>query len=157
VRNVDLTPRIEKLDLIKQLYGSFDLDVNSGRPNLQWEHRNLANVRLPFLLQSTWFPEFWYRRIPVNRRAADSLLKIMTDLSVLYTPESMARNGLDQFVRCYGFGVGEPNLFWYGAGWELAPTVTGEVLADAIKLFLKHGWTYNGYEERKKLREFEYW
>jgi len=157
MRLAGLAPETDKLAEMQQLYGRFDLDIVTGRPTDIWERRNLFHLRLPFGLQSAWFPDFWYRRIQVNRRASDSLLRVLTDISQLFTPEEIHESGLDQFVRCYNFGNGKPSLFWYGAGWELSPKVTGDPLAQAIKFFVRHGWQYEGVSDKRRVREFEFW
>jgi hypothetical protein len=157
MRNVELIPDIERLADMTQLYGRFDLDINTGCPTESWERRYLFHLRLEYPLQSTWFPEFWYKRVRVNRRAAESLNRILHDLRVFFGPEEIEKQGLNQFVRCYNFGGKIPSLFWYGAAWELSPKVGGDALAQTTKIFLQHGWTYAGLEDRKRLREFEYW
>ena len=157
MRAVKLNAKVEHLDDMNTLYGMFDLEVNTGRPTPQWEGRNLHSLRLPFPLRSAYFPEFWVRRVQVNRRAASALHNVFAELRATHTIESLAKTGLDQFVRCYCFGDSTPSLFWYGAAWELSPQVAGEELASAIKVFGRHGWTYCGLENRSRTREFEYW
>jgi hypothetical protein len=157
MRNVELAPDVNKLADMYQLYGRFDLDINTGRPNEIWERRNLFPFRLEYPLQSAWFPEFWHKRVRVNRRVAGALSGALSELQASFGPEEIKKQGLDQFVRCYDFGGKTPSLFWYGAGWELSPKVSGEALAQATKIFLQHGWTYCGLDDRKRLREFEYW
>ena len=157
MRAVKLNPKIEHLDTMNELFGLFDLDVNTGRPTPQWEGRNLHSLRLPFPLRSAYFPDFWVKRIQVNRRAANALHNIFMELRSTHTIEALAKTGLDQFVRCYCFGDSNPSLFWYGSAWELSPQVSGEELAGAIKVFGRHGWKYCGLENRSRTREFEYW
>lgn len=158
MRQVELNPRIDHLAEINTLYGLFDLDVSTGRPTDAWEARNLHSLRLPFPLQSAYFPGFWHKRILVNHRAAEALLRVFQELAETYTPEAREAYGLDQFVRCYAFGGGkEPNLFWYGAGWELSPQVGGEVLSEVVKIFQRHGWTYCWIKDKHRIRELEYW
>ena len=157
MRAVKLNGKVEHLDQMNELYGAFDLEVNTGRPTPQWEGRNLHSLRLPFPLRSAYFPEFWVKRIQVNRRAANALQMALNELAATHTIESLHKTGLDQFVRCYCFGDSSPSLFWYGAAWELSPQVAGEELATAIKVFGRHGWTYCGLENRSRTREFEYW
>ena len=157
MRQVELNPRIEHLAEINTLYGLFDLDINTGRPTDTWESRNLHSLRLPFALQSAYFPGFWLKRIQVNRRAAEALSRVLNQMAETYTPEALEAYGLNQFVRCYAFGGKEPNLFWYGAAWELSQQVAGEVLSDVIKIFQQHGWTYCWIRDKRRLREFEYW
>jgi hypothetical protein len=157
MRAVKLNAKIEHLDDMNIMYGMFDLDVNTGRPTPQWEHRNLHSLRLPFPLLSAYFPEFWVKRVQVNRRAADALSNVLNELAATYTLENLHKTALDRFVRCYCFGDAAPSLFWYGAAWELSPQVAGEELTTAIKIFGRHGWTYCGLENRSRSREFEYW
>jgi len=157
MRAVKLNAKVEHLDNMNTLYGLFDLDVNTGRPTPQWEGRNLHSLRLPFPLKSAYFPEFWVKRVQINRRAASALRNVFDEFAATYTIEALNKTGLDQFVRCYCFGDANPSLFWFGAAWELSPQVNGEVLAAAIKVFLRHGWTYCGSENRSRLREFEFW
>lgn len=157
MRAVKLNAKVEHLDQMNELYGPFDLDVNTGRPTPQWEGRNLHSLRLPFPLRSTYFPEFWVRRIQVNRRAADALHKVFSEFRATHTIESLAKTGLDQFVRCYCFGDANPSLFWYGAAWEVSHQVSGETLVAATKIFARHGWTYCGLENKTRTREFEFW
>jgi hypothetical protein len=156
MRAVKLNAKVEHLSDMNTLYGPFDLDVNSGRPTSQWEGRNLHSLRLPFPLRSAYFPDFWVKRVQVNRRAANALRLVFDEFRASYTIEALSRNGLDQFVRCYCFGDSAPSLFWYGAAWELSPQVSGEVMTDAIKVFSRHGWTYCGLN-RARIREFEFW
>ena len=157
MRAVKLNAKVDHLDQMNELYGPFDLDVNTGRPTPQWEGRNLHNLRLPFPLHSQFFPDFWVRRIKVNHRASDALHNVLAELRTSYTIEALAKNGLDRYVRCYCFGDSTPTLFWYGAAWELSPMVTGDTLTDTIKIFGRHGWTYCGLENRARSREFEYY
>ena len=157
MRAVKLNPKIDRLEEMNALYGGFDLDLNTGRPTPQWENRNLHKLRLPFPLLSTYFPDFWVRRIQVNHRATGALEAVLTELAATHTIESLHKVALDRFVRCYAFGDSTPSLFWYGAGWELSPQVNGEELTEAIKVFGRHGWTYCGLNDRSRTREFEYW
>lgn len=157
MRAIELNSKVPHLSEMNQAYGRFDLDVNTGVPTPVWERRNLQHLRLDYPLKNAFFPEFWHRRVTVNRRAAGALGNVLRELAVRYTPEAMNAHGLDQFVRCYCFGGGDPSLFWFGGGWELSPQVVGEVLAETIKVFVKHGWTYCGVSDKKRLREFEFW
>ena len=157
MRQVELNPKIDHLAEINQLYGLFDLDINTGRPTEAWEKRNLHLLRLPFDLQSAYFPGFWPKRIQVNRRAAEALSRVFSEMAEHWTSEALKAYGLDQFVRCYAFGGKSPDLFWYGAAWELSPQVGGEVLSEAITIFQRHGWTYCWIKDKRRIREFEYW
>lgn len=157
MRQIELSPKVENLAQITKLYGPFDLDVQTGRPTEQWERRNLHKLRLPFGLRCYHFPEFWLRRVLINRRAANALLGVLDQMAAQWTIEALAAHGLDQFVRCYAFGSGDPTLFWYGAAWELSPEVGGETLSEAIKIFARHGWTYAGFNDKRRLRQFEFW
>lgn len=157
MRQVELIP-VEHLREATALYGNFDLDIAFGRPTTAWERRNLHSVRAPFALQNVWFPELWHRRVWVNKRAAEALLQSLNELQQHWTLEALTAHGLNKFVRCYSFGCSkEPNLFWYGAGWELSQQVGGEPLAEAIKIFQRHGWTYLGHTDKRRIREFEFW
>src|SRR4029077_5381798 len=157
MRQVELNPKIEHLAEINQLYGLFDLDINTGRPTVMWEKRNLHALRLPFDLQSAYFPGLWFKRVQVNNRAAEALNRVFQEIADSWTPEAREAHGLDQFIRCYSFGSGEPSLFWFGAAWELSPQVNGETLSEAIKIFQKYGWTYCWIRDKRRIREFEYW
>lgn len=157
MRFVELTSDVDRLDDMNRVYGRFDLDINTGRPNDMWERRNLMSLRLMWPLQNVWFPEVWHLKIQVNRLAADSLAKIFIAMFDTFGLETLNKEGLSQFVRCYCFGCKPPSLFWYGAAWELSPKVTGESLAAVTKIFLQHGWSYPGLDDRKRNREFEYW
>jgi hypothetical protein len=157
MRQIELNPKIEHLAEMKELYGLFDLDVNTGRPTVQWEKRNLHSLRLPFGLQSAYFPELWFKRILVNRRAAEALHKTFSEMATIWTLEQISEHGLNQYIQCYQFGGKEPSLFWYGAAWELSSMVNGELLSDAIRLFQKHGWTYSWIADKRRIRQFEFW
>jgi hypothetical protein len=157
MRRIEFNQKVEKLPEITRLYGPFDLDVNTGRPTEQWERRNLQKLRLPFGLKHLHFPEFWMRRVLINRRASEALLGVLDQMAAQFTLEALSAHGLDQFVRCYAFGGGEPNLFWYGAAWELSPAVGGETLSESIKIFARHGWSYCGLNDKKRVRQFEFW
>ena len=111
MRAVKLNGKVDHLDQMNELYGPFDLEVNTGRPTPQWEGRNLHSLRLPFPLRSAYFPEFWVKRIQVNRRAADALSNVLFELAATHTIESLTKLGLNQFVRCYCFGDASPSLF----------------------------------------------
>ena len=157
MRQVELIPEVDHLDQMNKLYGLFDLDINTGRPTLHWEGRNLKSLRLPFPLQSVYFPGFWLKRLLVNRRAVEALSKVLTQMAQDFTPEAIDAYALNRFVRCYDFGGSEPDLFWYGAGWELSPQVGGESLSEVIKIFQRHGWTYCGLTNKRRIRDFEFW
>ena len=153
----ELSQDLAKVGEMQQLYGHFSLDINTGRPTANWEAGNLTNMRLPFPLQSVWFPTFFFHRVKVNRRAVTALSRVFADLAQKYSLEALREEGLDQFVRCYEFGAGTPSLFWYGAGWQLSPKVAGDTLAQTIRLFVNHGFHYEGIDDKKRLREFEFW
>ena len=157
MRQVELISKVEHLSEMNQLYGLFDLDINTGRPTDQWEGRNLHSLRLPFPLQSAYFPGFWLKRVQVNHRAAEALSRALVEMVEVWALEALVAHGLNQFVRCYAFGSKEPSLFWYGAGWELSPMVGGESLSEAIRIFQRHGWTYCGHSDKRRIREFEFW
>jgi hypothetical protein len=157
MRLIELNPKIERAAEITALYGPFDLDAMTGRPTEHWERRNLYKLRLPFALRHVYFPEFWLRRCWINKRASESMIGVLDQMAAQWTLEALSAYGLDQFVRCYSFGSKTPDLFWYGAGWELSPEVGGETLGEMIKIFARHGWTYCGLNDKKRIREFEYY
>jgi hypothetical protein len=157
MRHIEFSQKVENLESITKLYGPFDLDIMTGRPTEQWERRNLRKLRLPFGLRHVHFPEFWLRRVLINKRASEALTGVLDQMAAQWTIEALSAHGLDQYVRCYAFGGGEPNLFWYGAAWELSPAVGGEILGEVIRIFSRHGWTYCGLNDKRRLRQFEFW
>jgi hypothetical protein len=136
---------------IESIYGFVDLDLG-GKPTVLWERRNLRVHRLDEPLQHAFYPDVWVHKILVSRRMSSPLGLVMHEINTRWTPEVRKTNGLNQFVKCYCFGDGEgPNLFWYGAAWELSPKVEGGALTDATKIFSRHGFSC------PKPRVFEYW
>jgi hypothetical protein len=153
MRNAELAPVDEHVSEMEALYGRFDLGLE-GRPTPVWENRNLKHLRLPEMLQHAFFPGVYLLKVVVNRRMVGPLERVYLDICARWGEGERRAYGLSQFVKCYCFGEGAaPNLFWYGAAWELSPQVNGEALSEAVRLFQKHGFTH----DRKRLRTFEYW
>jgi hypothetical protein len=135
------------------LYGRFDLNFE-GQPRPAWIARNMAWYRFHGPMRHAYFPEIFIYKIQVNRRMKDALGNALGELQKRFTREALQAHGLDQFVKCYCFGEGAgPNLFWYGAAWELSPQVGGAELEEAIRIFTRAGFTH----DKKRLRTFEYW
>lgn len=158
MRFVEMAPVSDKVREMQKVYGTFDLDLQ-GRPNGSWEGRNIKIWHTGReMLQHAFFPDIYLNRIRVHRAIWKPLGDVYKEIVTRWSPEYRRANGLDQFVKCYCFGDGTgPNLFWYGAAWELSPQVAGEVLTDVIKVFLRNGFTHAYTEDKRKLRTLEYW
>jgi hypothetical protein len=157
MRNASLAPVSEQVGELESLYGKFDIGLE-GRPTPVWENRNLKSLRLPEMLAHAFFPDVYLARVLVNRRVMGSLERVYIDICSTWNKEARSAYGLNKFVKCYCFGDGAgPNLFWYGAAWELSAEVHGEALSDVVKLFTRHGFTHGYTSDKKKLRTFEYW
>jgi hypothetical protein len=157
MRFVSLAPVSEEVGEMEILYGKFDIG-SDGLPTPSWVGRNLKKFRPPEMLQHAFMPEVYVSRILCNRRIVGALYQVYAELGARWTLEARAAYGLSQFVKCYSFGDGSaPSLHWYGAAWELSPQVGGEVLSEVIKVFQRHGFTYCGTTDKKRLRTFEFW
>ena len=157
MRFAKLLPVSETVGEMQQLYGEFDLGLD-GTPNELWKARNLKKFRPPEMLEHVFFPGMFIAKVSVHRRILGPLGLVYEEIGVRWTMEARKAYGLNQFMKCYCFGDGAvPNLHWYGAAWELSPAVAGEVLAETIKIFTRHGFTYAGVSDRKRVRTFEYW
>ena len=153
MRNAELAPVDVQVREMEALYGTFDIGLD-GLPTSVWVNRNLKWVRLPEMLQHAFFPDIYLRKVHVNTRMAGPLQRVYVDILQRFSQEDRRIFGLSQFVKGYCFGDGSaPNLFWYGAAWELSAQVNGEALTEVVKLFQKQGFTH----DRKRLRIFEYW
>jgi len=153
MRNVSLEPQSDMVIQMEAVYGKFDLGPD-GRPTPTWEGRNLKRLRLPEMLEHVFFPGCCLLKVTVNRRMMGALERAYAEICVRWTPEARRAHGLNRFVKCYCFGEGNaPNLFWYGAAWQLASAVNGEVLDEATEIFKRHGFKHDG----RRLRVFEYW
>lgn len=147
--HLSLSDEEPKVDRAQKLYGTFDLDFGTGKPSSEWEIRNIALVSVN--LNSYWFPDFFHRSIQVNRRCAQALLGAYEILIARFDHQYRNSTGINDFVRCYCFGHGEPNLFWWGGAWELSPRLTNDNLKEMIKIFQSVGWTQAG------THVLEYW
>jgi hypothetical protein len=142
---------------MQALYGTFDIGLD-GRPTALWEARNLKRWRTPEMFQLAFFPDVYVAKTVVNRRIFGPLALCYEEITARWTAEARAAYGLNQFVKCYSFGDGDaPTLFWYGAAWRLSPQVGGEVLAEVVKVFTRHGFTHCGVIDKKRPRDFEFW
>jgi hypothetical protein len=147
----------EAVPEMEELYGQFDLGLD-GVPNTLWESRNLKKWRPPEMLQHAFFPQMYIPKVRVNRRIFGPIGLVYEEIAARWTAEARKAYGLNQFVKCYCFGDGPgPNLFWYGGAWRLSPQVGGEVLGEVIKVFTRHGFTYCGALDKRRLRDFEMW
>ena len=156
MRLANLLPVAEAAEM-EILYGKFDLQID-GTPTELWENRNLKKHRLDEMLKHAFFPDVWVQKILVNRRVTSPLGQVMREINTRWTREARSAYGLDQFVKCYCFGDGSgPNLHWYGAAWELSQQVGGEALSEVVKVFTRHGFTWCGATDKKRIRSFEYW
>jgi hypothetical protein len=153
MRNVELVSLDERVSEIEALYGRFDIGLD-GLPTPAWEGRNIRAIRMPEMLRHASFPGVYLQKVRGNRRMMGALQRVYIDIWGQWNDAERKAHGLNQFVKCYCFGDGSrPNLFWYGAAWEISAQVGGEVFTEAVKLFQKHGFTH----DRKRLRIFEYW
>jgi hypothetical protein len=153
--------RVEGLDLIKpeiaqrieDLYGALSIGPD-GQPLDTWEHRNIRKIRLGIALRHSAFPNCCLRFVPVNRRMAPALINVYSEAAVRWTVEFQEAHGLTFFQKCYCFGDGDaPNLFWYGAAWQLPMALKGETLREMVKIFVRNGFTPRDDNERI----LEYW
>lgn len=156
MRLANLIP-IPETQEMESLYGKFDLQLD-GKPTPLWERRNLKLHRLDEPLRHAFFPDVWVHKILVNRRVTAALGQVMREINVRWTREAREAYGLNQFLKCYCFGDGDrPNLFWYAGAWQLSQQVGGEVLLEVAKVFSRHGFTYCGASDKRRIREFEFW
>jgi hypothetical protein len=157
LRFASLAPVNDTISGMELLYDKFDIGLD-GRPSVAWERRNLKLHRLDEPLKHAFFPDVFVYKTWVNRRMTAALGQVMREINMRWTAEARSAYGLDQFVKCYCFGDGEsPNLHWYAAAWTLSPQVSGEALTEAVKVFTRHGFTYCGAADKKRIRTFEYW
>lgn len=157
MRFVEMAPVNSSVHEMEKLYGTFDIGLD-GRPTMLWESRNLKKWRSPEMFQLTFFPEAYIAKVWVNRRLFGPLAQTYEELTARWTTEVRRANGLNQFVKCYSFGDGDaPSLFWYGAAWRLSQQVPVQILDDVVKVFTRHGFTYCGATDKKRLRDFELW
>jgi hypothetical protein len=157
MRFAPMAPVAEAIPEMEKLYGRFDIGLD-GRPTMLWEARNLKKWRSPEMFQLAFFPDVYVTKTLVNRRIFGPLPLVYEEIMARWTTEARQAYGLNQFVKCYNFGDGNaPSLFWYGAAWRLSPQVGGEVLGEVIKIFTRHGFTYCGTTDKRRIRDFEYW
>lgn len=159
MRFVELAPVSDKVAEMQKLYGAFDLGLD-GLPNGSWEGRNIKRWQPPGreMLQHAYFPQVYLSKIRVHRVIWKPLGDVYAEIVTRWSLEYRKANALDHFVKCYCFGDGAaPNLFWYGAAWELSPQLAGEPLAEAIKIFVRNGFSHAYTEDKRKLRTLEYW
>jgi hypothetical protein len=157
MRFASLAPVGEQIAEIESLYGKFDISLD-GVPTAAWEGRNLKRWHLPEMFQLAFFPDVYIKKTQVNVRIFGPLCLIYEEILARWTTEARAAYGLNQFVKCYAFGDGAgPSLFWYGAAWRLSPQVGGEVLGEVIKVFTRHGFSWCGLSDKRRIRDFEYW
>lgn len=157
MRFAKLAPLTDSVKQMEQLYGEFDIGLD-GSPNGLWQARNLKMWKPPQMLQSAFFPQVYLARIRVNRRIAGPLERAYLEIATRWTKEAQEAYGLNRFVKCYCFGDGHaPNLFWWGAAWELSQQLGGEPLAEVVKVFTRNGFTHAYTADKRKPRTLEYW
>ena len=153
--------RVEGLELVKpeiakrieELYGPLEVGPD-GQPLDTWKARNIRNIRLGAGFRHSAFPNCWIRFVPINRRMIHAITGVYSEINARWTVEAQERNGLSVFQKCYCFGDGDaPNLFWYGAAWQLPLVLKGEILREVVKIFVRHGFTPRDDNERI----LEYW
>jgi hypothetical protein len=153
MRNAELSQDSELIRQMEAVYGRFDLGPE-GYPTPGWENRNLRSLRLPEMLVSEHFKGACLIKVRINRRMMGALQRTYLEICTRWQPGERAAHGLNRFVKCYAFGDGgAPNLFWYGAAWELSPSVAGAELDEVIQMFRQQGFKH----DRKRLRVLEYW
>jgi hypothetical protein len=153
MRNAAIAPVSDAVKEAETLYGRFDLSFE-GLPRPAWIARNLMWYRFHGPMRHAFFPEIFIYKTLINRRMRGAIDAVFADFHQRWTKEAAQAHGIDQFVKCYCFGDGQaPNLFWYGAAWEISPQVVGAELDEVILAFKRAGFTH----DRKKLRTFEYW
>jgi hypothetical protein len=157
MRFVSLAPVGPEIAEMEALYGRFDIGLD-GLPTPSWVARNLKKFKPGQMFQHAFMPDVWVNGVLVNRLIVGALHQVYAEIGARWTLEARTAYGLTQYVKCYCFGDGDkPNLFWYGAAWRLRQQVGGEALSEVIKVFTRHGFTYCGSTDKKRLRDFEMW
>ena len=153
--------RVEGLELVKpevarkieELYGPLAVGPD-GQILDTWVHRNIRKIRLGVALRHSAFPNCYLRVVPVNRRMVPAITKVYAEIAARWTTEVLEKNGISTFQKSFCFGDGDaPNLFWYGAAWQLPLALKGEILREIVKIFVRHGFTPKEDNERI----LEYW
>jgi hypothetical protein len=153
--------RVAGLDLLKpeigkrieELYGPLNVGPD-GQPVDTWVTRNIRKTRLGVAFRHAAFPDCWLKFIPVNRRMVRAIVGVYAEAAARWTVEYQASHGINIFQKSYCFGDGDsPNLFWYGAAWQLPMALKGETLREMGKIFVRNGFTPREDNERI----LEYW
>jgi hypothetical protein len=157
MRFAQMAPVTEQVPEMQRLYGEFDIALD-GLPTPAWIARNLVKWRTPEMMQLCFFPDVYVKKVLVNRRIFGPIALSYEEIVARWNTEARKAHGLNQFSKCYAFGSGDlPSLFWYGAAWRLSPQVGGEVLGEVVKIFTRHGFTWCGVSDKRRVRDFELW
>lgn len=135
-------------------YGDPDKE-NDGLPDAFFESNYLVRVVAPFQMYYAGKPTSGIR---IHRKCAESLSRVLLQISKEFTPAEIARYGLNTTGGGYNFrlkrGGSTPSIHSWGAAVDLAPDLNRfgwEYLSrpnmmpqKVVKAFALEGWTWGG-------------
>lgn len=152
---------------LKAFYGNPDAG-NDGLPDRNWEYSNLVRISTPYPMVMAWNGRP-LNRITIHRKAAPSLLAILSGIKQAFSEKELNEYQLNRFGGGYNFrtmrGGNKLSVHAYGAAIDLAPDLNplgrpqglrSFMMPDrAVKIFEAAGWTWGGLWKRPDGMHFQ--
>lgn len=150
---------------LNRFYGNPDAN-GDGAPDLKWQQENLATIVPPY-------PMFYdgkkVSKISVHKKAAESLLRVLTKIKAITTAAERKQYGLDQFGGVFNFrrkrGGTSLSTHSWAIAIDLAVALNGFGVAygsqpnmmplKVVAAFEEEGWTWGGLWSKPDAMHFQ--
>lgn len=146
----------QAVESLNAFYGDPD-PGHDGQPDRIWENANLIALTPPYPMVLAWAPTQPVKTIRVHRKAADSLGRVLKNISDLYPTEADLRAArMHLFGGCYSFrlmrGSPRPSVHSWGCAIDLDPANNrygqkwgvGMMPMAVVQMFAFEGWVWGG-------------
>jgi D-alanyl-D-alanine carboxypeptidase len=155
--------------MVKSYYGDPD-PGHDGTPDRAWEDEHLTRIVPPYRMVLAWDTTSRLGTIRINRRCANSLLRVLTEISLHYGSEqALEANRLHLYGGAYAFrtmrGSTKLSMHSYGCAIDLDPEHNylgrpydeklGMMPMDVVKMFESEGWEWGGNWKRPDCQHFQ--
>lgn len=152
---------------LNAFYGS--PDNGSGQPSPDFEAQHLVSIAPPYSMVLAWDISKPVFHIRVNKKCADSLLRVLTRIGQEVTAADREKYQLNRYGGAYSFrlmrGLGRLSVHSWGAAIDLAPELNplgaeygsrpNMMPQQAVRLFQDEGWGWGGQWRRADAQHFQ--
>lgn len=159
---------------LSNFYGQpWQINADSVTLDPDFEPANIMRIPAPY---DMWMGDIKITKIAVNKKCADSLLRILSKIGASFNAAERKQFGLDQYGGCFNFRVirgvngrmtvNKLSVHSYGAAIDLAPALNplgafyqpNKLMMphEVIEIFKAEGWFWGGdFKTRPDCQHFQ--